>query len=83
MDPWSSGGILRNVSSGVVALIIPEGAHHLDLRRAHPQDPPSVRKARKIEMKYIKGWIDEAKKHGGKSTADFGPNSDSIIVDFK
>ena len=32
LDPWSSGGILRDISSTVVSILIPEGAHHLDLR---------------------------------------------------
>ncbi len=80
LDPWSSGGVLRNVSKDVVALIIPEGAHHLDLRGSDPMDPPSVKKARKIEMTYISKWIKEAKKHGGKTENDFGPSSDTIIV---
>ena len=46
LDPWSSGGILRSVSKTVVSLIIPEGAHHLDLRGSNPHDPPSVIKTR-------------------------------------
>jgi hypothetical protein len=29
LDPWSSGGVLRNLSSSVVTLILPNGAHHL------------------------------------------------------
>lgn len=54
LDPWSSGGILRTVSNSVVSLIIPEGAHHLDLRAADPADPPSVVKARLVEQQFIR-----------------------------
>lgn len=31
----SSGGVLRNISDTVVAITIPEGAHHLDLMQVH------------------------------------------------
>ena len=48
LDPWSSGGVLKPVG-GTAALIIPEGAHHLDLRASNPNDPVSVVDARKKE----------------------------------
>ena len=39
------------------AVIIPEGAHHLDLMFSHPDDPPSVTNARQMELKAIASWI--------------------------
>ena len=57
LDPWSSGGIFRNISSSTVAIIIPEGAHHLDLRGHNPKDPFSVVQARNFEKYSIKKWI--------------------------
>jgi len=57
LDPWSSGGVLKSSPGGVVAIIIPEGAHHLDLRGSNPSDPVSVIQARKQERAYIDKWI--------------------------
>eukprot|EP00656_Telonema_subtile_P017394 TRINITY_DN1932_c0_g1_i2.p1 TRINITY_DN1932_c0_g1~~TRINITY_DN1932_c0_g1_i2.p1 ORF type:complete len:500 (-),score=96.07 TRINITY_DN1932_c0_g1_i2:95-1594(-) len=58
-DPWSSGGVLStaNLSSTVHAVIIPEGAHHLDLMFSNPQDPASVISARQVEMQSIREWL--------------------------
>ena len=65
LDPWSSGGIMSNVSDSVLAFIIPEGAHHLDLFFSNPQDPPSVTQVRKQEVAQIRKWVAEfdAKKN--------------------
>lgn len=65
LDPWHSGGVLQNISESLVALIIPEGAHHLDLFFSTPEDPASVRRVRQSQLHYMKVWIAEAqlRKH--------------------
>lgn len=42
--------------------MIPDGAHHLDLRYSNDLDPPSVRAARALEVKYFQEWIKKAQK---------------------
>lgn len=66
LDPWSAGGVVRNMSDSVVAVLIPEGAHHLDLRGQNPADPPSVRGARRLHRQNIKKWI---KQHWSTSVS--------------
>ncbi|XP_034248745.1 lysosomal Pro-X carboxypeptidase [Thrips palmi] len=66
LDPWSAGGVVRNMSDSVVAVLIPEGAHHLDLRAQNPADPPSVRGARRLHRQNIKKWI---KQHWSASVS--------------
>jgi len=58
LDPWYSGGIIKNVTGtyDVTAFIIEDGAHHLDLRSSNPADPPSVIEARNIEKAAISRW---------------------------
>ncbi|MEE6473119.1 hypothetical protein FKM82_009852 [Ascaphus truei] len=57
LDPWSSGGVNHNISDTLVAISIPEGAHHLDLRSNNAYDPRSVLLARSLEVDYMKKWI--------------------------
>lgn len=59
LDPWSAGGVTKNISDSLVAVIIEEGAHHLDLRHKNPLDPPSVVRARNTEKFYMTKWIKE------------------------
>ncbi|WIA14666.1 hypothetical protein OEZ85_003168 [Tetradesmus obliquus] len=60
LDPWHGGGVMDDVSKSLVAVVIPEGAHHLDLMFSHPLDPPSVLAARRTQLRRIKHWIKQA-----------------------
>ncbi|XP_018326023.1 lysosomal Pro-X carboxypeptidase [Agrilus planipennis] len=57
MDPWSGGGVLQDVSPNVRAILIPDGAHHLDLRSYNELDPKSVISARKFHQQAIRHWL--------------------------
>jgi len=61
LDPWHGGGFLNNMSNSLIAFIIKDGAHHLDLRSSNPSDPPSVVSARAEEMNMIDNWLLQAK----------------------
>jgi lysosomal Pro-X carboxypeptidase len=56
LDPWSGGGILHDLSDSLVAVVMPNAAHHLDLRFSDPADPIDVTQGRAKEMSYIKQW---------------------------
>jgi len=59
LDPWSAGGVLKSLSPTLIAIVIEEGAHHLDLRTPTPLDPQSVIDARVLEREIIQQWIQE------------------------
>jgi len=58
-DPWHGGGFLKDLSETLPAVVIPTGAHHLDLRGANPEDPQDVTAARLKEKAFIKQWLAE------------------------
>lgn len=60
LDPWHAGGVLTNISSSLVPILIKDGAHHLDLRSKNVQDPDSVTQARFLEVAEIMKWIKQA-----------------------
>ncbi|XP_023170894.2 lysosomal Pro-X carboxypeptidase [Drosophila hydei] len=57
LDPWSGGGVLSAPNNQIHVIILPEGAHHLDLRQSNPLDPASVTSARQKEAEIIAQWI--------------------------
>ncbi|CAM0882892.1 unnamed protein product [Alopecurus aequalis] len=59
LDPWSGGGVLKNISSSVVAIVAPLGAHHIDLRPATKDDPDWLVNIRESELKIISGWLSD------------------------
>ncbi|CAM0947175.1 unnamed protein product [Alopecurus aequalis] len=58
-DPLSRGGVLKNISSSIIALVAEKGAHHFDLRGATKDDPDWVVEQRRQEVEIIQGWIDQ------------------------
>ncbi|XP_033119205.1 lysosomal Pro-X carboxypeptidase-like [Anneissia japonica] len=60
LDPWSGGGVLNITSDDITTILIPDGAHHLDLRTPNVKDPISVREARVLEKVTIMKWIKSA-----------------------
>eukprot|EP00055_Hartaetosiga_balthica_P008679 m.33071 g.33071 ORF g.33071 m.33071 type:complete len:491 (+) comp6428_c0_seq1:94-1566(+) len=59
LDPWSSGGVTRNISDTVQAIIIPNGAHHIDLFFTNKEDTPDITFARQFHVANIKKWLNK------------------------
>ncbi|XP_023531617.1 lysosomal Pro-X carboxypeptidase-like [Cucurbita pepo subsp. pepo] len=56
-DPYSSGGVLHDLSDSLLALHTPNGSHCLDILRANETDPQWLVEQRETEVNIIKGWI--------------------------
>ncbi|GER52708.1 serine carboxypeptidase S28 family protein [Striga asiatica] len=56
-DPWSPGGVLKNISESIVAIVAKEGAHHVDLRFSTSEDPKWLQDVRKEEVHIISKWL--------------------------
>ncbi|ELR16807.1 lysosomal ProX carboxypeptidase [Acanthamoeba castellanii str. Neff] len=59
LDPWHTSGVLHSLSDSLVAIVIPEAAHHLDLWAPSPEDPVYVQRAREQEAMLIEKWLNE------------------------
>lgn len=58
-DPWSRGGVLKNISASIVALVTQKGAHHVDFRSETKNDPGWLIMQRKQEVAIIQKWLEE------------------------
>ena len=67
LDPWSSGGVNENISSSLVSVALPLGAHHLDLMFSNAADPPCAREARSVQEANVRAWI--------KSSPSYNPRT--------
>lgn len=62
--------MLQNISDSLVAVVIPEGAHHLDLMFSHEDDPPSVLVARETQREHMRRWITQAAEQRSRARSD-------------
>ncbi|KAF8072769.1 DPP7 [Scenedesmus sp. PABB004] len=60
-DPWSAFGVLEDVSDSVVAVVIPDGAHHSDLMYSRPDDSEALTAARATIMRHVARWVAAAR----------------------
>ncbi|PIA54865.1 hypothetical protein AQUCO_00901040v1 [Aquilegia coerulea] len=58
-DPYSGGGVLRNISNTLVAIHAAEGSHCLDILGSSKDDPIWLTKMRASIVKILKDWIAE------------------------
>ncbi|VAH80233.1 unnamed protein product [Triticum turgidum subsp. durum] len=77
LDPWSGGGVLKNISESVVAIVAPLGAHHIDLRPATKEDPDWLVSLRESELEIISGWLSDHYRARGGALFQRATNKDS------
>nr|GME11670.1 lysosomal Pro-X carboxypeptidase-like [Ipomoea batatas] len=56
-DPYSSGGVLENISDTILAVYTRNGSHCLDILGESKTDPVWLTEQRKREVDIIQGWI--------------------------
>jgi len=58
-DPWRGGGVTEDLNDSLLAFVISESAHHLDLFFSHENDTEAVIAARELEVNEMHKWVDE------------------------
>ncbi|XP_057535646.1 uncharacterized protein LOC130813785 [Amaranthus tricolor] len=56
-DPYSSAGVLQNLSENIIAVYTKQGSHCMDILAAKEDDPDWLINQREREIKIISGWI--------------------------
>ncbi|KAH9660413.1 prolylcarboxypeptidase-like protein [Citrus sinensis] len=57
-DPYSAGGVLKNISDSIIALPTVNGSHGLDIVKSNKtSDPDWLVQQRNTEVEIIEGWI--------------------------
>lgn len=62
-DMWSAGSYLHNLSDSIIAINMPNGAHHSELKHTNAQnmDTPDVMKAHEDITEVLAGWLKEVR----------------------
>ncbi len=58
-DPWSAAGVNQDLTESLVSVVLDNGAHHSDLMFESPEDPASIKDARRREKDIIMSWLAE------------------------
>ena len=60
-DGWSTGSVLQNLSASLIAINMPNGAHHSDLSHdpPGPQDTPDMTAGRAQAASLLARWLAE------------------------
>ncbi|KMT19432.1 hypothetical protein BVRB_1g012760 [Beta vulgaris subsp. vulgaris] len=56
-DPYSSAGVLYNLSDSIIAVYATQGSHCVDIQHAKKDDPEWLINMRNTEIEIISGWI--------------------------
>eukprot|EP01084_Bolivina_argentea_P193705 332302_1 len=62
LDGWSAGGVVKNMSDTLIAIVMPNGAHHVDMHSSTPYDTQDVIDARKQENSLLIKWTKQLQK---------------------